>query len=99
MIFLFYINHQNAEKLQLKLNSMKILSAKYIDDYKVQLIFDDKKKNVINFLPVLKKNSVCKKYLDITKFKKFKLDQGNIVWGKNWDMIFTIESLYHNTLN
>jgi len=43
MIFLFYINHQNAEKLQLKLNSMKILSAKYIDDYKVQLIFDDKK--------------------------------------------------------
>jgi hypothetical protein len=92
------ILRKNAEKLQLKLNSMKILSAKYIDDYKVQLIFDDKKKNVINFLPVLKKNSVCKKYLDITKFKKFKLDQGNIVWGKNWDMIFTIESLYHNTL-
>jgi Protein of unknown function (DUF2442) len=93
------ILRKNAEKLQLKLNSMKILSAKYIDDYKVQLIFDDKKKNVINFLPVLKKNSVCKKYLDIFKFKKFKLDQGNIVWGKNWDMIFTIESLYHNTLN
>ncbi|MCX6263909.1 MAG: DUF2442 domain-containing protein [Bacteroidetes bacterium] len=93
------ILRKNAEKLQLKLNSMKILSANYIDDYKVQLIFDDKKKNVINFLPVLKKNSVCKKYLDITKFKKFKLDQGYIVWGKNWDMIFTIESLYNNTLN
>ena len=59
---------------------------------------DDKKKNVINFLPVIKKNPVCKKYLDVTQFKKFKLEQGNIVWGKNWDMIFTLDSLYHNTL-
>jgi hypothetical protein len=56
------------------------------------------KKNVINFLPVIKKNPVCKKYLDVTQFKKFKLEQGNIVWGKNWDMIFTLDSLYHNTL-
>ena len=77
---------------------MKVKSAKYIDDYKVELTFDDKKINIINFLPVIKSNPVCKKYLDVTKFKKFKLDHGNIIWGKNWDMIFTIESLYHNTL-
>jgi hypothetical protein len=77
---------------------MRVLSAKYIDDYKVELIFDDNKKNIVNFLPVLRKNQVCNKYLDVTKFKKFKIDQGNIVWGKNWDMIFTVESLYHNTL-
>jgi hypothetical protein len=77
---------------------MRVTSAKYIDDYKVELIFDDKRINVINFLPVIKSNPVCKKYLDVTEFKKFKLDHGNIVWGKNWDMIFTIESLYHNKL-
>jgi len=77
---------------------MRLTSAKYIDDYKVELIFDDKKINVINFLPVIKSNPVCKKYLDVTEFKKFKLEQGNIVWGRNWDMIFTIESLYNNTL-
>jgi hypothetical protein len=77
---------------------MKVLSAKYIDDYKVEIIFDDKKKNIINFLPAIKSNPVCKKYLDISKFKKFKVDQGNIVWGNNWDMIFTLESLYNNTL-
>ena len=76
---------------------MKVESAKYIDDYKVELTFDDKKINIINFLPVIKSNPVCKKYLDVTEFKKFKLDHGNIIWGKNWDMIFTIESLYHNT--
>lgn len=77
---------------------MKVLSAKYLNAYKVELVFDDKKKNIINFLPALIKNPVCKKYLDLTKFKKFKLDQGNIVWGKNWEMIFTIDSLYHNAL-
>ena len=75
-----------------------MLSAKYIDDYKVEIIFDDKKKNIINFLPAIKSNPVCKKYLDISKFKKFKVDQGNIVWGNNWDMIFTLDSLYNNTL-
>ena len=77
---------------------MKVLSAKYIDDYKVEIIFDDKKKNIINFLPAIKSNPVCKKYLDISKFKKFKVDQGNIVWGNNWDMIFTLDRLYNNTL-
>ena len=71
---------------------MKVQSAKYIDDYKVELIFDDKKKNIINFFPAIKNNSVSKKYLDITKFKKIKLDKGNIVWGKNWDMIFKLDS-------
>ena len=43
----------------------------------------DKKRNVINFLPALKKYATCKKYLDITLFKKFKVDSGNIVWGNN----------------
>ena len=77
---------------------MRLTSAKYIEDYKVELIFDDKKINVINFLPVIKRYPLCKKYLDVTKFKKFKLEHDNIVWGKNWDMIFPIESLYLNTL-
>lgn len=77
---------------------MKVVSAKYIDDYKVELIFDDNKKNIIDFLPVLRNNTVCRKYLDVTRFKKFKVESGNIVWGKNWDMIFTLESLYYNNL-
>jgi len=27
-------------------------------------------------------------------FKKFKLEMGNIVWGKNWDMVFPVYNLY-----
>jgi len=56
------------------------------------------KKNTIDFLPAFKKYLNCEKFLDITSFKKFKIDSGNIVWGKNWNMIFTVESLYNNKL-
>ena len=38
------------------------------------------------------------KYLDPRKFSRFTIDNGNIVWGKNWDMIFPIEHLYAGRL-
>ena len=82
-----------------KIVNMKVVTAKYLDDYKIEIIFDDKKRNVINFLPALKKYATCKKYLDITLFKKFKVDSGNIVWGNNWEMIFKIEDLYEDNFN
>ena len=82
-----------------KIVNMKVVTAKYLDDYKIEIIFDDKKRNVINFLPALKKYATCKKYLDITLFKKFKVDSGNIVWGNNWEMIFKIEDLHENKFN
>ena len=61
---------------------MKVIDATYLKDYKVELLFDDKKKQLIDFLPVLQSNPVCKKYLDLLEFKKFKIEDGNIVWGK-----------------
>ena len=77
---------------------MQVINATYINNFTIKLEFDDHKKNIINFLPTLKKYPNCSKFLDITSFKKFKIDSGNIVWGKNWDMIFTVESLYNNQL-
>lgn len=34
------------------------------------------------------------KYLDPRKFSRFTIDNGNVVWGKNWDLIFPIEQLH-----
>ena len=36
----------------------------------------------------------CISYIEPKNFKKFTIEQGNVVWGKNWDMIFPIEDLY-----
>lgn len=38
------------------------------------------------------------KYLDPRKFRRFTLENGNIVWGKNWDLVFPIEQLYEGVL-
>lgn len=34
------------------------------------------------------------KYLDPRKFRRFAIENGNIVWGKNWDLIFPVEQLH-----
>lgn len=38
------------------------------------------------------------KYLDPKKFRRFTIENGNLVWGKNWDLIFPIEQLYSGKL-
>ena len=38
-------------------------------------------------------------YLKEPKFKKFKVENGLLVWGKNWDLIFPSEDLYHGHLS
>ena len=38
------------------------------------------------------------KYLDPRKFRRFTLENGNIVWGKNWYLVFPIEQLYEGVL-
>ena len=34
------------------------------------------------------------KYQDLKKVKQFKIERNNIVWGKNWDLIFDLWDLY-----
>ena len=38
------------------------------------------------------------KYLDPRKFSRFTIENGNIVWGKNWNLIFPVEHLYAGRL-
>ena len=36
--------------------------------------------------------------LDPRKFSRFTIENGNIVWGKNWDLIFPLEQLHAGTV-
>jgi hypothetical protein len=38
------------------------------------------------------------KYLDPRKFSRFKIENGNIVWGRNWDLVFPVEQLYEGII-
>jgi len=75
---------------------LKVVTAKYKDNYIIELVFSDNSKKSVKFGSFLKKSMhpVIRSYLKEEKFKKFHIDSGNIVWGKNWDLVFPIEQLH-----
>jgi len=79
---------------------MQIVNVKYITEYKIELKFDDNSIQLIDFEPFLRKNPhpQWNKYLKLDNFKKFKIESGNIVWGRNWDLIFPVNQLYTNKI-
>ena len=78
------------------MKNISIVKAKYVGNLSVQLWFNDDTVKVINVGDFLKKrpHPQTNKYLNETQFKKFQIQDGNIVWGKNADVIFPIYELY-----
>ncbi len=78
------------------MKNINIIHAKYIQEYLVELIFDDTKKTVVDFGNFFKTHShpQYNKYKKVENFKKFKIENGNVVWGKGWDLIFPVSDLY-----
>ena len=79
------------------MESLKIIGAENMGDLKVLLTFNDNKTTLVDIGEFIKKNPhpQYNKYLDPRKFRKFHLENNNIVWGKNWDLMFPIEDLYN----
>jgi hypothetical protein len=75
---------------------IKLIKAEYIEDYTVRLYFDDEVIRDIDFGHFLKTHPHPQhnKYLKYSNFKKFKIENGNIVWGKSWDLIFDLWDMY-----
>jgi len=78
------------------MKAISVSSAAYINNYKLEVVFNDNKKRVVDFGNFLNTHShpQYNKYKKQENFKKFKIENGNIVWGKDWDMIFPIYDLY-----
>ncbi|MDR0814723.1 MAG: DUF2442 domain-containing protein [Bacteroidales bacterium] len=77
-------------------NYLELIQAVYLTDYTVKLIFNDGIERDIDFGGFLYKHPHPQwdKYRNLKKFQKFKIEGNNIVWGKNWDLIFPISDLY-----
>ena len=76
--------------------NITILSAQYVAPLNVRLTFSDGTTKTIDVGVFIRKHPhpQYNSYLDEKKFKKFKIEFGNIVWGKNWDLIFPLDALY-----
>ncbi len=71
-----------------------VVSARYKEGYKIEIIFDDGRSGIVDFTEYLDRGGVFEKFKDITFFKSYKIDEevGTIVWGNEIDI--SPEKLY-----
>jgi hypothetical protein len=82
------------------MKTLNVISAQYIEDYKVRIMFSDHTWQAIDFRPFLfaYDRGYYNKYRKPSVFKRFKIEEGNIVWGENQDLIFPVEMLHSGKL-
>lgn len=78
------------------MNRLYITNAINVGNLSVHLSFSDNTSCTVNIGDFIRRHPhpQYNKYLDERYFSRFTLENGNIVWGKNWDLIFPIEELH-----
>ncbi|NDC30855.1 MAG: DUF2442 domain-containing protein [Bacteroidetes bacterium] len=75
--------------------SLKVEKAEYLSDYKIHIYFNDGTNRIVDFKEYLFKHErTYPEYKLPAKFKTFKVEKGELVWGKNWDIIFPVHKLH-----
>ena len=66
----------------------------------LHIFFSDGTSQTVDFKPFIlaHPHPQYNRYIEPKNFKKFTIEHGNVVWGKNWDMIFPIKDLYNFAL-
>jgi hypothetical protein len=77
-----------------------VTGATYKGDYRVELQFNNAEKRVVDFGPFLqaRPHPQYNAYKDKDLFQSFRIENGNLVWGDNWDLIFPVSDLYNGTI-
>lgn len=78
---------------------LKVKKVEYLDLYKLKLLFSDGFVQIIDFEIFLKHahHPDIQKYLKPKYFKSYSLIDGELMWG-DFDLIFPIMDLYHNSI-
>ena len=73
-----------------------IIGAKDAGNFTVDLQFSDQTIRRVDIGDFIRRHPhpQYNKYLDERLFNTFQLEDGNIVWGEDWDLIFPIEQLH-----
>lgn len=79
---------------------LKIKSAKHIKNYELLITFQDGKEVSVDFYDFLisSTNPQIKDYLNLEKFKSFKVEDHDLLWG-DFDLLFPIEDLYSGKIS
>ena len=79
---------------------IQIVAAESICFHVIKISFSDGTEKEIDFLNWLMQNvhPLHDQFRDAVKFATFKIDEGMLIWGKNWEMIFPNHLLYERNL-
>lgn len=88
------------ERMNENLPYIEVKSAIYIMELSLLITFSNGFERVIDFSGFLKRHPHPRhdKYMKPANFKKFKVENGNISWGKNHDLAFPVAALYKGDL-
>lgn len=77
----------------------EIISAEYLKDFKIKLMFNDGKTKTIDFGNFLNSslNPMIKKYLKKSNFQNFKVKYGDLVWG-DYEICFPVWDLHEGNI-
>ncbi len=70
-----------------------IIKAEYINDYKINLFFEDGKNGIIDLKEYVSKGDIFSKFTDMDYFKKFYIENGILTWGQG-EVDIAPETLY-----
>ena len=78
---------------------INVEKAEYFSGHKLKLTFNDGAEQLIDFGPFLSNslNPCINKYLDLTEFKKYELENGDLEWN-DYDLCFPTADLYENNI-
>jgi len=82
-------------------NDSRIKKATYVGDYTIHFAFTDGHVSEIDFHPFLSaagQNPTNSQYLDVLRFRQFKLHRNVDVYWDDWEMCFRFETLYSGKL-
>ena len=78
------------------MSRLYITHAANAGNLSVNLWFSDNTMQTVNVGDFIRRHPhpQYNKYLDPRKFRQFSIEDGNVVWGKSWDLIFPVEQLH-----
>jgi hypothetical protein len=65
-----------------------VVSARYLGDYRIEIVFDDGETGALDFFPFLSRGGVFERFRDMDFFRAFRVDPelGTLAWGQVIDI-------------
>lgn len=78
------------------MRTLFVTNADYVEGHQLKISFNDSTIQIIDFGPFIMENPHPQhnKSRHISHFKRFKIERGNVVWGKDLDLIFPVSQLH-----